>query len=343
MNIKANEIHDKAIELGYIACGIVKAEDMRGYEDMINKRIERFPQTKHYNSYFNHFAKPEENETWVKSIIVCVGRYGKYNIPEELQGRIGKYYLTDYRVVPESKEYKTAALFDEYLTENSIKFKKNTFGGGSSAGKYAAVKAGLGIIRKNNLLYTEYGSWVWLETWLIDQDMEYICKVNLPPCPDGCTNCIDACATGSLAEPYQLNAHTCISSMTYGGLPNTLPLEELRLKMKNWLYGCDDCQDCCPMNEGCWTNDQNFPGLDDLCKYLTLEQLCTLDDETIKSTLSPIFFYIGHDKIWKWKVHALRSMAYQYDPKYLPYIQQALNDKNELVREMAQWTLEKIK
>jgi len=59
--------------------------------------------------------------------------------------------------------------------------------------------------------------------------------------------------------------------------------------------------------------------------------------------LSPIFFYVGHDKIWKWKVHALRAMAYQYESKYLPYIEQALNDKNELVRDMAKWVFDKVK
>jgi len=36
-------------------------------------------------------------------------------------------------------------------------------------------------------------------------------------------------------------------------------------------------------------------------------------------------------------------MAYQYESKYLPYIEQALNDKNELVRDMAKWVFDKVK
>ena len=74
--------------------------------------------------------------------------------------------------------------------------------------------------------------------------------------------------------------------------------------------------------------------------YLTLEQLCTLDEETIISKLFPVFNYIGPDKIWKWKTNALRAMAYEYEPEYLPYIYQALNDENEYVREMAKWMLD---
>lgn len=344
MSITTKNIHDKAIELGYTACGIVKACDMRGYEDMINKRVETFPETQQYYSNFAGYANPEDNRPWVKSIIVCAGRYGKYKIPEELQGRIGKYYLTDYRVREESKEYKASVMFDEYLTENGVQIKKNSWSGGITAGKYAAVKSGIGIIRKNSLLYTEHGSWIWLETWLVDQEMEYINdNKNLSPCPDDCTKCIDSCGTGALAAPYQVHPFSCTSSLTWGGLPNTLPPKELRIKMRKWMYGCDDCQDCCPMNKDKWTVEEDFPGLDDLRKYLTLEQLCTLDDETLKSKLSPIFFYVGHEKIWKWKVHALRAMAYEYEPKYLPYIKQVLNSENQLVREMAKWVIEKLK
>ncbi len=232
MNITSKEIHNKALELGYVSCGIVRSSDMHGYSEKINQRIECFPLTNSYNSIFAKFANPEETEPWVKAVVVCVGRYGKYKVTEELQGRIGKYYLMDYRVVPESKENQAAVQFDLYLSQNGIKFKKQTMFGGSSACRYAAVKAGLGVIRKNNFLYTEFGSWVWLETWLIYTEMEYICEPNIAPCPNNCTKCIDACATGALAEPYQMNALTCTSMLTWGGQSNTLPPEELRLKMK---------------------------------------------------------------------------------------------------------------
>lgn len=260
MSITAQEIHDKAIELGFIACGIVKADAMRGYEEKLNSRIERFPETKPYYSYLNKFCTPKEIEPHAKSIIVCVGRYGKYNIPAHLQGRIGKLYLTDYRTIPESKEYQAAAAFDTYLPEHGVQFKRDI--NGISAGRYAAVQAGLGIIRKNNFLYTEYGSWIWLETWLIDQELEFICQTNLQPCPPECTSCIDACATHALAEPYQINPFRCTSMLTWGGLPNTLPREDLRIGMKGWIYGCDDCQDCCPMNKNCWTSEEHFPRID---------------------------------------------------------------------------------
>ena len=96
------------------------------------------------------------------------------------------------------------------------------------------------------------------------------------------------------------------------------------------------------MNKGCWTAENDFPGLDDLQQYVTLEQLYALD-ERLQEKLTAMFYYIGHDKIWKWKAHALRVMAYQYEPEYLSYIEQAVSDENEYVREMAKWALEQVK
>ena len=96
------------------------------------------------------------------------------------------------------------------------------------------------------------------------------------------------------------------------------------------------------MNIGCWTSEEDFPGLDDLCECLSLERLCTLDDESIAAELSSRFFYAGKDKLWKWKVNALRAMRNEYKPQYLPYMQRALHDAHALVREMAEWAIANI-
>jgi epoxyqueuosine reductase len=61
-----------------------------------------------------------------------------------------------------------------------------------------------------------------------------------------CTRCLDACPTGALAAPYQLDARKCISYLTIEHRGDIAP--DLQGQIGDWLYGCDVCQDVCPHN-----------------------------------------------------------------------------------------------
>ena len=52
--------------------------------------------------------------------------------------------------------------------------------------RWAAMQAGLGLVRRNNFFYTESGSYVNIEAFLTDRDMELIDTTELPPCPQNC-------------------------------------------------------------------------------------------------------------------------------------------------------------
>lgn len=336
----ANEIVLKAIDLGYDKCGIVNVGKMKGYAEKLSERIERFPEIKIHSEDLYAFSNLQIEYPWAKSVIICARWYGKYRIPENVKGHFGKYYLTDSRRDKNSRENKDSVALEQYLIDCGIKTKTNREFG-ITALRWAAMQAGIGIVRKNNFLYTENGSWVHLEAFLIDKEVEYIYENKIKSCPKKCNLCVKACPTKSLAEPYMMNRSTCISCITtWEGWD--LTTDKNSSNLGNWIFGCDECQDVCPFNRDSWTEDEEFPFLSELCKKLSLEQIVHEDYEFLRNVVQPKLWYIKQEKVWRYKTNALNAMLNAYKPKYLPFIKEACDDKNENVRNMAKWVLSRL-
>lgn len=112
----------------------------------------------------------------------------------------------------------------------------------------AAVRAGLGWYGKNaNVLLPGRGSEVVLGTVVTDADLTAAVAAT-EPAPDGCgpcRRCLDACPTGALVAPGVVDARRCLAWLVQAG--GDFPLE-FREALGDRLYGCDDCQDVCPVN-----------------------------------------------------------------------------------------------
>jgi epoxyqueuosine reductase len=112
-----------------------------------------------------------------------------------------------------------------------------------------AVRAGLGFIGKNTLLLTPgAGSWslvgVLLASLALPPDPP-LARVAANSCGP-CRRCIEACPTGALDRPYRLDPRRCISCLTIEQKGAIEP--ELAARMAGWAFGCDICQEACPMN-----------------------------------------------------------------------------------------------
>jgi len=331
----AVQIKRKALELGYLACGIIPANAFDAYVQDLDERVESFPESKALYDPFYDFAHPPED---AKSIIVCTRRYNDYKLPKELDGLIGKLYLF-HCMLPYSAAHRAAAEFEAYLTFHGI--RTLTY---DTPVRMAAVYAGLGTYGYNNFFYDpKHGSYVWIDTWVADQELEYDTvqeKTVLSACSETCLRCVKACPTNALTKPLLMNRGRCLTHLLTHAA-DTLDAET-REQMGLWLYGCDICQDICPVNKDKFVEAEPFPLLAEYADYLTPERILEMDEETFDNLLRPRFFAAGVGSLWMWKCNVLRSLANAGDEQYYDLIRKCTTHPDTRIQEIAQWGCDKL-
>ncbi|MBE9568852.1 MAG: tRNA epoxyqueuosine(34) reductase QueG [Proteobacteria bacterium] len=159
--------------------------------------------------------------------------------------------------------------------------------------KALAEKAGLGWIGKHsNIINQRAGSWFFLGEIYTDlplpiteHDAEEHCGT--------CTTCIDICPTQAIVAPYKVDARRCISYLTIE-LHGDIPVE-FREAMGNRIYGCDDCQLCCPWNRfSVPTNEHDFFARHPLDAPDLLALFSWSEDEFLKNTEGSAIRRIGY-------------------------------------------------
>jgi epoxyqueuosine reductase len=253
-------IIERAKELGFDLCGLVRLD------------AQKFPELENFTEWLNRGyagemmylhdprrAEPSLLTQDLRTAIVCALNYntahpystdasaGLHNGPP--RGWISRYaWGDDYHHVMWNKlNALAAALNGHFPRPFATRAYADT---GPVAERIFAKHAGLGWLAKNTLLLNEaYGSWLFLGVIFTSLDLLPSLEPANSPSPDLCGNCrqcLDACPTGALVEPYVLDSRRCISYLTIE-LRGSIP-EEFRQAIGAQVYGCDICQDVCPYN-----------------------------------------------------------------------------------------------
>jgi epoxyqueuosine reductase len=110
-----------------------------------------------------------------------------------------------------------------------------------------ATAAGVGWTGKNTcLIHPQLGSFGFLAVLLTSLEVEEEAALTVPDRCGSCRRCLEACPTGALTAPYQMDAARCISYLTieHRGAIDAGLMEG----MGRQVFGCDICQDVCPWN-----------------------------------------------------------------------------------------------
>ena len=240
-----NSIKTEAKRLGFLSCGISKAD----FLEEEAPRLEKWLNNNMHGemSYMaNHFDKrldPRKLVEGSKSVISLLLNYFPEKTQREDSYKISKYaYGQDYHHIIKGK----LRQLQEFITEEIGEVHGRAFVDSAPVlDKAWAAKSGLGWVGKNsNLLTQQVGSFYFIAELIVDIDLEYDHAVT-DHCGT-CTACLDACPTQAIVEPYVVDGSKCISYFTIE-LKNELP-NEMKGSFDDWMFGCDVCQDVCPWN-----------------------------------------------------------------------------------------------
>jgi epoxyqueuosine reductase len=340
-------VKNYAYELGFDVAGITSAEPFdKAREEALsrlqNGMLDGLPWF--HKSRIIRGSNPEEILPGAKSIISVAMSYRPDSnqiepISQEnaLIGKIASYsWGKDYHKVIEKRLKKFADGLSSRL-ERKIK-SKIYVDTGPMQDRAVAYRSGVGWYGKNtNIITLTHGSWVFLGQ--IITDLRLLSDQPLKKNCGTCMICIEKCPTGALVAPYVLDNTKCISYLTIE-LKGPIPIE-LRPLMGDWVFGCDICQDVCPVNRKAQsTREPSFtPGEHGFTSLELIPLLQITDEEFLNK-------FQGTPIMRAKKVGLLRNVCIALgnlgDTDSVPYLSLALSHHASLVSEHAAWALGQI-
>jgi len=336
-----DQVKECAYSIGFDIVGITGPEPFVSDEKAALKRID----DGHMNGYtwytkerVRKMNRPKLLLDGARSVISLATSYltTDSDISTPKIGRVARYaWGDDYHKVLKSK-LKEFCVKLEIITGEKVN-SRIFVDDGPMNDRAAARRSGVGWFGKNtNILTPTHGSWVFLAQVITDLNLKP--DDPLKKTCGNCVNCIDDCPTGAIVAPYVIDNEKCISYLTIE-LRGVVP-RKLRPLVGDWIFGCDICQDVCPVNrKASKSNQLSFkqrPGFStpDLVEILNMDQTQfskKYKDSAIKRT-----------KLLGLKRNACIALGNNGDIASIPALSNALKTEESLIRIHAAWALGRI-
>ena len=274
-------IKGEAMRLGFMSCGIAKAvrldDDARRLEAWLSKG--RNAGMQYMENHFDLRIDPSKLVPGAKSVITLLLNYYPSQEQQPNAPKIAKYaWGTDYHYVIRDKLNELLAFIKTNIGEVD---GRGFVDSAPVLERSWATRSGLGWIGKNaNLLTRHSGSFFFIATLITDLDLEPDASFQTDHC-GSCTRCLDACPTGAIVNPKEIDSNKCISYLTIE-LKDALIPSSYHSQMEDWMFGCDICQDVCPWNRFSKPNNElNFSPIPEILN-LSKSEWEAISDEAFK-------------------------------------------------------------
>ncbi len=284
---------------------------------------------------------PQRAVEGARSVIAAARPYLTDADPEPpadtVNARVGRYAWVDH-YAPLRAGLRRVALALRSDGHRAVVFADDN----SIVDRAVAHRAGLGWFGKNaNLLLPGAGSFFTLGC--IVTTAEY------PPAPrparDGCgtcTTCIDECPTAAIVAPGVIDGARCLSWIMQK--PGQIPLA-YRRAVGDRIYGCDDCQDVCPISVRLGkrtTIDLDVEGAD-VQAFVDVLDLLDASDDDIEQRYGR-WYIAGREMRWLRRnaLVVLGNTAAPDDVRVRATLDRYRSDPDPILAEHARWAADQL-
>jgi epoxyqueuosine reductase len=340
------EIKEFALDLGYSRVGITSADDFTEHIADLESRGPMYDFFRGAAQKPLDCARPRRFIPEARSIIVLVWDYAQTAFPESLAGRIGRVFQARcYNAPPHRIHGARLQLMKDFLTAKGC-----AVGGGLLLPeRWAGARAGVTTFGRNTFACAEgIGSFIVLNSIIIDMELDYDSPTLMNTCPEGCAACMRACPTQALYAPFKLNPRRCLGFNAWKtvegagwGISSCIP-HDIREKMGQHVHGCDICQEVCPRNRAKLKEPKpEDPFLREIAEDFSLTKMLHMAGSFYEKRIQPLMYnYIREPKYFR--RNAAVALGNSRDPAYIPDLEAEMENPEELIRTHAAWALGQI-